>query len=143
MTLTKYQRGDLMDGWNDCPQTMVRSLHSSSTSVDKDGRSNSLTETGSLDETPDFQNVIEELLQHPNTVPEKLLKQIKDKLNVNIDKMTPAHKGFVYEISQDVKLGTDIPTIKNKIIEFMMVNDRVSGWCVPLKKFVENIDRTK
>lgn len=146
MTLTKYQKGELMEGWNDCPPMMVQSLNSSSSSVDKKGKQSDKSKSPSsstipFDESVNITEVVEEFLQMPNSLPDKMLSQIKAKLFNGTGTMKDSHKRFVCEISLEAKNGSDAISLKNKIIEFMMVNDGVSSWCVPLKKFVEGLSQ--
>lgn len=127
-----------MEGWNDCPPMMLKNVNSSTSSLNGKGTSQL---TISSANNVDINIVIQQLLQHPNHVPDKIFKQIQQKILASIDKLDDNHKNFIHGINQDIKQGTDKNILKNQIVEFMMVNDGVSSWCVPLKKLVENLEQ--
>lgn len=123
MTLTKYQRGDLMEGWNDCPPIMLKA-----NDVEVD-----------LDSNLDISNTIDELLSFPTSLNDTLLRQIKHKLIGFSTKMNHKDKMFVHSLLIQYNSGVPIESLKQQIVEYMMVNDGVSSWCAPLKKLITSL----
>lgn len=142
MTLTKYQRGDPMEGWNDFPSGMISKLNDSSVSLGS--RHSSLSEnTSKLNPPPysgDIVPLIEEICQYPTQLQPRTMAQLKLKLLNLAAKLTPNHKQFIVDIGQQLKLN-EIGSLKQDIVSFMMINDGVSSWCVPLKMIIENISK--
>lgn len=132
MTLTKYQRGDIMEGWNDCPPDIMKSLNKSTSSLNSSG-SNS-------NENVDINGVLEELFSQPNSLSPRLYDNIKDKLTNSSSTMELSHKQFLANLLHDIKYK-EVGELRTQVIEFMMINDGVSSWCIALKKFIENITK--
>lgn len=139
MTLTKYQRGDLMEGWNDCPTVMVQknvssgSLGSRSSSIAKP------INDETIQEEIDIEQIINKITSYPTKASDRVFNQIKDKLLKSIDSMKYEHKVFINDISNQLQLGVETSILKAQIIEYMMVNDGITTWCSPFKKLVESI----
>lgn len=134
--MTRYQTGVKMEGWNDCP-VITRSSSSlvniSSTSLSTPSLGPSETESTASESNKSVESIIDELCSKPTKLSDKMLSAIKTKLINNIDNMEN-HKNFIFHLYDN---GEDV---KEKIIEFMIVNDGVSSWCVPLKKLIESIE---
>ncbi|CAH6718915.1 hypothetical protein CLIB1444_01S17326 [[Candida] jaroonii] len=122
-----------MEGWNDCPvitrssSSLVMGMSTSTPSLSTP----SLTPTDSTDKS--VGSIINELCSKPTKLSDKMLSNIKTKLENNIDKMEQ-HKQFIFHLYDSEE------DVKEKIIEFMIINDGVSSWCVPLKKLIESIE---
>ncbi|RCK56323.1 hypothetical protein Cantr_05732 [Candida viswanathii] len=134
MTLTKYQRGDLIEGWNDCPVPQKKTI--------------ALHADPSRDTTvQNVTDVLNKIFTLDLNLPERELTHYKAKLVSSVEKMAPgsSHLSFIYHIFQEILENVESVTpklkndLKNQVVEYMMVHEGVSSWCSPLKKIVVNI----
>lgn len=199
MTLSSAQRGDPVEGWNDCPPMMMNA-NSSTASVNKSkkraqrvghninsssstsllglgsallmGATPSRTElppgplkllsegvlptsplasnaqTGAVggDAPADVQLLLETLFLAKSLLLDRehahYVKKLKD-ANSTVD---AKHKTFLVSVLDKVssavgaKAADQIPVIKGDVVQYMIVNDGVSGWCIPLRKIVESLN---
>ncbi|KAK6461623.1 hypothetical protein DFJ63DRAFT_186273 [Scheffersomyces coipomensis] len=194
MTLTKYQRGEQMEGWNDCPSVMMKLSNNSSSSTSlnslrkrrvgsgvsiysindsssslNSGYPASRTPSLSLDKirsvsttsttictTPprssisappqepiSKQELISQLttvLELPTSMSEREIAQYKSKLTSQFEIISnDNHMRFISRMFKFIESKTDIDSIKNDIVQYMMMNEGTSGWCTPLKKIVTSL----
>lgn len=204
MTLSSAQRGDPVEGWNDCPPMMMNT-NGSSTSVNKMkkraqrvghninnnsntsllgiGGSLNMAASPSRSELPptpckvsqgglsgpsplasntqikddvddddvsttttDVGQLLESLflaksllLDREHDHYAKKLKDVHSTLELN-------HMTFLVSVLQKVdsaakaKANAQIPSIKSDVVQYMIMNDGVSGWCIPLRKVVESLN---
>ena len=184
MPLTKYQRGDTIEGWNDCPLPLARSgapkkrvlgrlLYDSSresSTVDLSSETSSIltptsktsssVELTSTPPTPapvskqvptqpetqpqsatsvvDVETVkskLDDVLSVPSQLPERELLFYKNKVLGHIDGLSRDHLQFLYHTLENVGDAN----LKKDVVQYMIANDGVSGWCSPLKKLLENL----
>lgn len=205
MTLTKYQRGESIEGWNDCPvyipsSSSTSSLNSgssrtsrkrsprilghningtlissrsatpvsiptptppiparnlsSSINLERDlepinnppGKKDQADTGGDtvIDDTT-INTMLDDLLRHPNTLQVNEIKHYQSKLKDVVSMLNDNDKLFLNDILVKVLrvpsdgYGRSIANIKQEILVYMMANQGVSTWCVPLKKTIEGL----
>lgn len=139
MTLTKYQRGDPMEGWNDCPPIMVQKNASSTSLGSRKSSSAKPANENMIEEEIDIEDIINKFTAYPTKASERIFSQIKDKLIKSAETMTYEHKAFMAEILDQLQNGAQVPLMKAQIIDYMMIHDGITTWCSPFKKLVESI----
>lgn len=55
------------------------------------------------------------------------------------DAMEPLHQEFLSQIVAGLTAKQPTSELKGQVLNYMMVHNGVSTWCVPLKKLVETI----
>lgn len=194
--MTKYQRGDPILGWNDCPVMLNTSNNSSSTSLKSKkkfqrvglnfegsttpqpglnripssttnsfasappSRSISISSQSSMVATsPNTSDqvgnnsvtvestidLLEDVFHIGSTLPEREFNHHKTKLSSQIRTASLLHLRFLHEILHEItevqntgdKLSR-LDSIKQEVVEYMMANDGVSGWCTSLKKVISS-----
>lgn len=134
MTLTKYQRGDLIEGWNDCPIPQKKSIL--------------ITKDHNRDITvQNVTNILNKIFALKLNLSERELNHYKLKLVNVVEKMSPgsSHLIFMHHICQEILDNLENITLqlrndlKNQVVEYMMVHEGVSTWCSPMKKIVASI----
>lgn len=133
MTLTKYQRGDAMEGWNDCPTPISLSQNNSQVSLSGDEvrqkREELLVQLGKVFELP-------------LSLPERELAHYKNKLQNQIPVVNEQHLPLIESVFSDLLAGdTNSSKLKLDVVDYMMNHDGVSSWCSPLKKIVSSIQK--
>ncbi|KAL6450434.1 hypothetical protein SBY92_004640 [Candida maltosa Xu316] len=128
MTITKYQRGDLIEGWNDCPTPAKKLIVTHADLDDKDIA------------TQDVADLIHKVFALDISLPERELNHYQIKLINNVEKMTPPSSDliFIYHNQNDETPAVK-NELKNQIVEYMMVHEGVSSWCSALKKIVSKL----
>lgn len=205
MTLTKYQRGESIEGWNDCPvyipsSSSTSSLNSgssrtsrkrpprrlghningtpissrsatpvsipsptppiparnlsSSINLDRDlkpindppGKKDQADTEGDTDiDDTSINTMLDDLLRHPSTLQVNEIKHYQSKLKNVVSMLNGNDKLFLNDILVKVLrvpsdgYGRSIANIKQEILMYMMANQGVSTWCVPLKKTIEGL----
>ncbi|CUM50213.1 unnamed protein product [Debaryomyces tyrocola] len=205
MTLTKYQRGESIEGWNDCPvyipsSSSTSSLNSgssrtsrkrpprrlghningtpissrsatpvsiptptppiparnlsSSINLDRDlkpinnpsGKKDQADTEGDTDiDDTSINTMLDDLLRHPSTLQVNEIKHYQSKLKNVVSMLKGNDKLFLNDILVKVLrvpsdgYGRSIANIKQEILMYMMANQGVSTWCVPLKKTIEGL----
>lgn len=154
--MTKFQRGELMEGWNDCPQIMMQA-NSSSTSVGSRSKRrtpraygsgySSQTSVSSESTAPPREFSAEELRQMKETIATHVGQgEFKDedkafvteRLIEAFDGLEAQHQQFVARIADELLQKQKRPSqLKNEVLTYMMANSGVSTWAVGLKKLVE------
>lgn len=158
MTTTKSQRGEVTEGWNDCP-ALVRSKdtpttrrrayrvasHSSregsTTDLSATLKSNNasrevltepvvdVAESSIVEVESDFSD----LMAKPSKLSTKELDFYINKVRKQLPLLGSSHISFIHQII------TNPTNSKDRIVNYMLVNDGVASWCVPLKKLVESL----
>ncbi|CAX40929.1 conserved hypothetical protein [Candida dubliniensis CD36] len=135
MTLTKYQRGDHIDGWNDCPVPLAHK---------EPAQHGSLQQEIDTHKTID---IIHKLFKCNIDLPERELRHYETKLVSSVEKMSNTNINFIYHICERIlqyqSMGgySDVRNeLKNEVVEYMMVHKGVSTWCSPLKKIITSIN---
>lgn len=133
MTLTKYQRGDLIEGWNDCPVPQKKTI------IVKD-HSRDIT-------VQNVTGLLTKIFSLNLNLPEREVNHYKSKIVNSVEKMSPnsTHLAFINHICQEILDNLDEITpklrnnLKTEVVEYMMVHEGVSSWCSPLRKIVVSI----
>ena len=135
MTLTKYQRGDLIEGWNDCPVPLAHKEPIQHASLQQE-----------ID-THKVIDILNKLFQCNIDLPEREIKHYETKLVNSVDKMSKSNINFVYHMCDRIlqyqsqgSFSEVRNELKNEVIEYMMVHEGVSSWCSPLKKIITSIN---
>lgn len=94
-----------------------------------------------LDSTISNQDLLDKLkqiLSLENSLPEREFNHYEKRL---IDQFTKGLNNDSQKttVSQSLENYQNKEQVKNDLIKFMMVNDGVSTWCIPLRKILENI----
>ncbi|EDK46869.1 hypothetical protein LELG_05050 [Lodderomyces elongisporus NRRL YB-4239] len=130
MTLTKYQRGDAIEGWNDCPTPVMMSKNNSTISLGETVRRN-------REETMEL---CDKVFTLPIQLPERELTHHKQKLQTQIQTMNETHLHFLATVFHEVIEGTiERKELANQVVEYMMAHEGVASWCSPLKKIVSKV----
>ncbi|KAI3406496.2 hypothetical protein KGF56_000628 [Candida oxycetoniae] len=133
MTLTKYQRGDAIDGWNDCPTPVMSSQNSSQQSLGKESIRHNQDREGIL-------NLCELVFKKPMDLPERELTCYKSKLQTQIQTMNEEHLDFIESIFNEIlEANINKNKVSHRVLEYMMVYEGVTKWCAPLKKIVNSV----
>lgn len=179
--MTKYQRGELMEGWNDCPVPLLLSRSSSSSSVSsaksrkRMSRMVAPATTAAPDtaaarrgppsalapppvsarDQPAAPGTAQPAAGEENTLnteatgetlrsivaaralPERDAEFFAKRLIEPYEALGAEHKAFVTRIVNGLAASEPSAKLKGEVLNYMMVNSGVSGWCVPLKKLVE------
>lgn len=154
MTTTKSQRGEVSEGWNDCPP-VLRSRDSSGTRrrayrvgsyTSRDNSTSDLSttlksnnpssEVLSIGEIPlssidDVESDFGDLAAKPSKLSQKELEFYINKVRKQLPLLSVDHLSFIHQII------SNSANSKDQIVQYMLVNDGVASWCVPLKKLVE------
>ncbi|CAI5760353.1 unnamed protein product [Candida verbasci] len=138
MTLTKYQRGDFIEGWNDCPNIFKLK---NSTGDEKIRHEFDKLNTQHL---TDYTEVLNKVLSldYNNKISSKDLDLYKRKFEqIDLD----SHLDFllkilqqIYEYSQNKDKELQ-KKIKMEIVEYLTNHDGVSRWCSPLKRMITSL----
>lgn len=153
--MTKFQRGELMEGWNDCPDIMM--LASSSNSSIGSRLKRRTPRAYGANSPQD--NVASNTLAVPKEYSEDELRRVKlsieeyvkeglfkdqdkefvtERLVKTFDTLDRSHQQFVAQIAEAVISKLKKPgQLRTEVLTFMMANSGVSTWAVGLKKFVE------
>lgn len=111
-TTPKVYQGDFSDSWVEIPKP-------------NDGK------VGDLDT----------LLQLPTRLSTKEFEHYKKKVTDAVPNLSSSEQEFLNGVI--ARTGTiseqEIVALKNDILNYAMTNSNVSGWCIPLKKIIENI----
>lgn len=154
--MTKFQRGELMEGWNDCPDIMMQANTSSGSVGSRLKRrtpraygsaNSSQSSVATNNVTPAKEYTEEELrqvkLSIETYVSEGQFKEddkafVNERLLGSFDSLEDGHKQFVARTAEAVISHQKKPgQLKTEVLTFMMANSGVSTWAVGLKKFVE------
>ncbi|KAI5959786.1 uncharacterized protein KGF55_005018 [Candida pseudojiufengensis] len=138
MTLTKYQRGDPMEGWNDCPTPMmIRSQNSSQSSIPT---TKSTTKIRQDCDKEDVLKKLEKIFNLEINLPEKEKSHYETKLKNTVSDMSQRDLGFINNVCEEILSSSpNLKNLKSEVVDHMMNNDGVSTWCSPLKKIVSSI----
>lgn len=130
MTLTKYQRGDAIEGWNDCPSPMSLSKNSSQVSLSGDEV---------RQKRQDLLALLGNVFDLPLSLPEREMAHYRIKLQNQIQVVNEQHLPFIESIFNDLlNAQADSSKLKSDVVDYMMNHDGVSSWCSPLKKIVSS-----
>ncbi|CAK9442215.1 uncharacterized protein LODBEIA_P59580 [Lodderomyces beijingensis] len=133
MTLTKYQRGDITEGWNDCPTPVMLSHNNSYTSLDQE-------ENGPRRDRAELMSLSERVFAQNINLPERELKHYKSKIETQIQTMDEKHLSFLERIFVEVvEDKMDKRELSKQIVQYMMGHEGVTVWCSPLKKIVNSL----
>lgn len=129
--MTRYQRGDAIEGWNDCPTPLSLSKNNSQASLSGD------------EVRQKREELLEELVRVFDlklSLPERELGHYKSKLQNQIQTVNEQHLPFIDTIFKEL-LGAapNSANLKSEVVEYMMNHDGVSSWCSPLKKIVSSL----
>ncbi|KAI5970199.1 hypothetical protein CANMA_000810 [Candida margitis] len=133
MTLTRYQRGDAIEGWNDCPTPLSLSENSSQVSLSGDE---------ARQKRQDILVQLGKVFDLPLSLPERELTHYKGKLSIQIQVVSEQHLPFIESVFNEILAGeADSSKLKSEVVDYMMNHDAVSAWCSPLKKIVSSIPK--
>lgn len=133
---TKYQRGDPIDGWNDCPP--MNSRGSSSVSLPLEGGDDTLS-------TDEIKQHIDDLFSRPTNLPTREHEHYYSKMVGSLDHLSNTDRVFVAQILDRVRelYETRDSLVKklivSELLDYMIVNHGVSKWCTPLRKAIEKV----
>ncbi|QWU89503.1 hypothetical protein CA3LBN_003826 [Candidozyma haemuli] len=148
--------GELMEGWNDCPDIMMQANTSSGSVGSRSKRrtpraygsaNSSQSSVATSNVAPVKEYTEEELRQVKSSietyVSEGQFKEedkafVNERLLGSFDSLEDGHKQFVARTAEAVISHQKKPgQLKTEVLTFMMANSGVSTWAVGLKKFVE------
>jgi hypothetical protein len=78
---------------------------------------------------------LNDVLSVPSQLPDRELLFYKNKVLSHIDGLSQDHLRFLDQTLNRVEDAN----IKKDVVQYMIANDGVSGWCSPLKKLLENL----
>lgn len=87
----------------------------------------------------DVEQELNSLLLRPTKLSEKEFQYHSAKVNVSSLLTSQENTEFLTEILSDLKNGTSISTVDEKIFNFMKISTGVS-WCMSLKKIINNLE---
>ncbi|KAI5956686.1 hypothetical protein KGF57_003406 [Candida theae] len=133
MTLTKYQRGDAIEGWNDCPTPI---------SLSKNNWQISLSGDEIRQKREELQDQLTKVFGLQLSLPERERDHYKNKLQSQIHVVNQQHLPFIETVFREL-LGNEPNSskLKSDVVDYMMNHDGVSAWCSPLKKIVSSVQR--
>jgi len=139
---------------NSASNTSLSSLNGASMPIPRAPSTLSLKKSGSVSSIPNAAGVesssgfnvsndkllskLKQILEIKSTLPEREFKHYEKRL---LDRFTngldnESHKKVVLNALENFE---NKDQVKNDLIKFMLANDGVSTWCLPLRKVLENI----
>ncbi|WPK24229.1 hypothetical protein PUMCH_001496 [Australozyma saopauloensis] len=154
--MTKYQRGEAMEGWNDCPLPML-SKGTAPRSRKRTLRTGMPGQANTLNS--DLANEsLESITPAPvqrtnNNTPEVNLREIESiyglagqeggsivaNLIEILATLEEPHKAFLNEILTPIVAKEPATGLKGQIVKYMMMNSGASLWCMDLQRLIDTI----
>ncbi|GMM34470.1 hypothetical protein DASC09_017950 [Saccharomycopsis crataegensis] len=144
-------------GWNDCPPILdigsakkpgSRRKNASGTQINNlnngfvNNKEESATIPTACESSDEILAKFDSLLGIPNKLNRREFAHYSKKLKVGLSAAleAPQNKDLVSKVVNDILQLKNIDEAKSLIVNFMLVYPGVSGWALPLRKVVENID---